>query len=341
MELNSTIRSTQALEGIQVHFILFNERSGSTLLRTMLNIHPTTLSTTEAPFIAFLMNKYAGIHLLNPKQQKQFYADLLVEDKIKNEWIFTDALKTFFDQSNSKISFTNLLKIIYLSKATAFDKNIQTIVDKNPINSLFVEKIASIFPTAKFIHLVRDPRATVLSNVKKFPNKSILYQSLKWKRYNQEIERIKQKFPEKFHTLFYENLVIEPEKELRKVCNMLSIDFHAEMLEVEPRFKDVIFEYLTETQIEEFKRDKADLMLPTHTQSIHKWEKELSPKEVQLIETVCAPLINLYGYQHHSLSSTAINFFKKQQSLFILYSIRNYYKTPISIRKIIKAIRKK
>ena len=46
------------LDEIQVHFILCTERTGSSLLANMLNMHPELIVPSEEPFALYFRKKY-------------------------------------------------------------------------------------------------------------------------------------------------------------------------------------------------------------------------------------------------------------------------------------------
>ena len=52
------VYSKEKLDSIPVHFILCTERTGSSLLSLMLNLHPNILSPSEEPFALYFWKKY-------------------------------------------------------------------------------------------------------------------------------------------------------------------------------------------------------------------------------------------------------------------------------------------
>jgi hypothetical protein len=57
----STIYDAKSLDEISIHFILCTERTGSSLLCLMLNLHPEIISPSEEPFALYLYPNYHKI----------------------------------------------------------------------------------------------------------------------------------------------------------------------------------------------------------------------------------------------------------------------------------------
>jgi hypothetical protein len=108
--------------------------------------------------------------------------------------------------------------------------------EKSPNNIFFVPNMFEMFPAAKFIEIVRDGRDVVLSliNRRKYHLHSAVFRWLisvnagrAWKS---------PKFSEIIHDrsyakIKYEDLVTDPEKSVRFLCDFLALPFKSEMLE--------------------------------------------------------------------------------------------------------------
>jgi len=86
-------------------------------------------------------------------------------------------------------------------------KDIHIIVDKNPFYAKFISELIQVFPDAKFIHLIRDPKSVVSSHRIAF-NKGIIKSVNTWMMLNKHIEATKTKA--EFLTIKYEDLVKAP-----------------------------------------------------------------------------------------------------------------------------------
>jgi hypothetical protein len=136
-------------------------------------------------------------------------------------------------------------------------------VNKNLQNSFRVRLLNSIFPDAKFIHIIRDGRAVAFSllNKKEFgatspillvgfkdilgdkyqPERSELYNhGLAWAEYIRKA-REASAFAQssRYYEVCYENLVREPNKELRKIVDFCELDWFSEFEEKIPPTQDM------------------------------------------------------------------------------------------------------
>ena len=134
---------------------------------------------------------------------------------------------------NDNASFNDLCRMIYSNYAKSNKVyNYYIIGDKNPQYSLFIDKLISLFPEAKFIYVIRDYRDNILSFKKvRFDLKFTTALAYRWVRYNKDILKMKLKYPEKFISVQYEQLLKSPKKELERICDFLNIKYNSNMLE--------------------------------------------------------------------------------------------------------------
>src|SRR5699024_9992968 len=116
---------------------------------------------------------------------------------------------------------------------------IRLISDKNPAYSLFITEIKRVFPEAKFIHLIRDPRDVALSHINNLGARSVALPAQKWILFNRCIEKEKKQNPAAFFTLHYEDFVAQPEKHLKYISEFLGISFESGSLQAEKRNADL------------------------------------------------------------------------------------------------------
>jgi sulfotransferase family protein len=130
-------------------------------------------------------------------------------------------------------------------------------VNKNLQNCFRVRLLNSIFPDAKFIHIIRDGRAVVFSLLNKkdlgatspillVGFKDILgkkYQSerselynygLAWAEYISKAREASAFGQSRYYEVRYENLVTEPHKELRNIVDFCELDWYSEFKEKIP-----------------------------------------------------------------------------------------------------------
>lgn len=330
----------EEIEKIPFVFIVGRGRSGTTLLQNILDANEHVLMPIESRLIIYLKQKYFTKTKWTKKDILQFIDDIYLAKKFEKYWNIEKEIlqKDMTSIPIDKINFNILCKIIYLHYQSLYKKKeIHIIGDKNPIYSIFVKDLAEIFPEAKFIHLIRDYRDNVLSNIKVIKTELIPVATHGWVYYNNEIEKLKKTYPNIFLTILYEDLATSPNEITKTICNFLSIDFNPEML----HFNKVLEEKITSDSFdstEEMHDFHPNLTNPINTNQMNKWRTAFSQKEVQLIEYIAGDFGKQYGYKttlvkstNFGIKITALNsYLRHRLNNFI---IKSYYNTPQKIRE--------
>jgi hypothetical protein len=105
--------------------------------------------------------------------------------------------------------------------------------DKTPIYVLHIPLIAHLFPTARFIHLIRDGRDVALSYLSIPWGPTNIWQAAhKWRRDVSVGRRHGQMLgSERYLEVRYENLIQDPRSELNGMCSFAGLSFEEEMLD--------------------------------------------------------------------------------------------------------------
>ena len=143
----------------------------------------------------------------------------------------------------------------------------------------------NLFPSAKFIHLVRDPRDTVLSYQKvPFDSNTTSTLAYRWNYYNQSILKQFKKHSIKPIILKYEKLVTDPEKTLREFANFLNVEYDPQML----KFNENI-----NMQTGDWHSTFAGHV---KTNKLFVWKKRKKQKDIYFTNYICNDLIKSFGY---------------------------------------------
>lgn len=165
--------------------------------------------------------------------------------------------------------------------------------EKTPENVLCFRALADVFPGAKFINVVRDPRAIVASmlqvyrramerGVTIYPDyvkdafKAIRYT----KRCLQSGLDFVREYPGRAHTVKYEELLSNPESETRRLCEFLGIPWTEEMLR--PSSKKHLGESAITKNSGEIWYDKKAYYRDPEKENIDKWRQTLSSADALL-----------------------------------------------------------
>ncbi len=270
----------------RMFFLVGRGRSGTELMRAILNAHVGISVAPEALFILSLCRAY-GRGKWTERRVRRFAHHVFMHDRMRLWKATREHLETRWSALPSEASFARRCAEVYEAHATAMGKNEQRLLgDKNPGFSLFVRKLMDIFPRAKFVHVVRDYRDNVLSfrNVP-FDLASVAALAYRWNDYNRAILEAAERAPGRFHRMRYEDLVESPIPVLESLCRFLGVESDAAMLSAHEREKDPSAPAW-----------HLHLKHPIDSARAGRWRQSFSPKELATLDAICQPLGSRLGY---------------------------------------------
>ena len=328
------------LDKISLNFILSTERSGSTLLSSILNNHQETIVTNEDPFSYFLYKTYKNTTNWNEKVIGNYINDFLVlgENKFNEQYGNLEDLRTALKQEPN-LNIEKAIKLTYLNFFPQKNKStVHTIIDKQIRHHYILKDLQLQFPKAKYIILVRDPRDVIaikLKRAEKLKTKQDVYSaSVNWNyTYSTILKHIKKNPANQLFFLKYEDLVTNPEATLKQICVFLKITFDLKMLS---------FHEEINKELDNFKSTSKDIFNSLHTgltkeinsDKVGVWKKDLSKKQVDIIMTICHASYQKMGYDDvfmHKINTKNKTYFR---ALFFLKKknfLRKLYNTLIVI----------
>jgi hypothetical protein len=160
--------------------------------------------------------------------------------------------------------------------------------EKTPQHTLCWRTILAGFPQAQVIHLVRDGRDVALSYKKAFFGPKHVYPLAgRWELYLASAEAARLFLGESgYLQLRYEDLLANPEQELRRVCEFLGEAFDPDMLAY----------YKTPKTFPSEKRNARNLAQPVMSTNIEKWRTEMTLRELRVFEALAGDTLGRYGY---------------------------------------------
>ena len=282
-------------------FILGNPRSGTSLLRLMLTCHPDIIIPPESHFFLWLEEKYSNWKFTDGLDT--FLVDLYNSTKFETWEIPKDELKKYLLGLNIN-SYSELIEEIYLFYGKLHKKkNVKVWGDKN---KLWKEKLGSIrkyYPSAKFIHLVRDGRDVACSFKELFLNKSkskyapdlpgeIVAIAERWSLNINAISFFLKNIEANNKMIVkYEELINYPEDTLKVISNFLELPFDGKMLDYVKENSNEVYEPL------EFLEWKRKLNQIPDKKNIGKYKELLSSKEVKVFEKISSSELTKFGYE--------------------------------------------
>ncbi len=270
-------------------FIVGRGRSGTWLMRTILNAHSHISVAPESLFLLNLFPKYKNVKNWDKKRINQFVGDLFLDEKIGLWWNIDrdETLKILLDYRHHLHAYSDVAHKIYQIYADASGKKGGILVaDKNPEYTRFISVLLQIFPSAKFLALVRDPRSNIASfrNVK-FDLKHSVSLSIRWNQYNNDLLRFQRRFSDKILCVKYEDLIAAPTQALQRIENFLEVDGLVSLQHT--FFKNTPNLYSFNQKIGS----------PLDQSRIEPWTRELGDSDVTAINCLCAQTASRFGYR--------------------------------------------
>lgn len=273
-------------------FIIGSGRNGSTLLASLLNNHDKIFFPPEQYALPYVMLywKLGGCFCFNTFSN--FSIRTFLKPRNNQNWLLKPS---DFDDIKSKLKspdsdLIDIIDTVYLNYAGKYKSGVQVYGDQSPVNTQFLYLISHIYPNAKFIFLVRDPRDVVLSykKLKNNPASKTSYAVWKWK------ESIKgyYKLVNKNHNVLllkYEDLVSSPKSSIKTICRFLNIQYIDNMEFPSGKEKEILG---TENVFYH-----SNIGNPINTKSIGKWKEYLTKVEIEYINKKTQKFREQFGYE--------------------------------------------
>ena len=179
-------------------------------------------------------------------------------------------------------------------------------IDHTPSSIKHFIKLDSSFPDAKFIFIIRDPRA-VFASVRDLDwgANTALAASAVWIEYAALFYAVQSLVPEWIRLVRYEDIVNYPEKHIRQLCDYAHIEYEPAILGG-GGFK--LPEYTA--------KQHAQVGKAPNPANIDKWKDKISEREVVLLESSCGTIMKAFGYDRITRDSQRIGLMDKLSSTF-------------------------
>jgi hypothetical protein len=197
-------------------FIVGCQRSGTTLLRLILDSHPNISCGPETRFLADL-EKVTG----------EGWPRMSLYGLPRSYWIEKFAV-LFHD-----------FKMDYAERCGK-----TRWADKTPLYALHLPFIDELFPHSQIVHVVRDGRDVVASHRSRWGYLSALNATAKWARYIRLARAFGTSLPaDRYLEVRYEDVVNNTEPAMRKVLDFLAEPWHDDVLHHDEKPHDVMERY--------------------------------------------------------------------------------------------------
>ncbi|MDF2093738.1 sulfotransferase [Knoellia sp. 3-2P3] len=247
-------------------FIVGCQRSGTTMLRLILDSHPRISCGPETRFLED-MERIVGADW---KRLSQYGFP-------REEWLgriagFFDGIQGDYARSRGKSRWA----------------------DKSPRYAMKLPFIMELFPDAQVVHVIRDGRDVAVSHRKRFGYWSCVKSAVKWPRYIAEATEHGRRLPPgQYHELRYEELVSDQEGTLRRLLDFLGEEWDPAVLEFDKKSHDVPDRYHAQASS---RRADEGTSAAVYTSRVGTYRKELDPAMRLLFRLTASRELKSLGY---------------------------------------------
>ncbi len=262
-------------------------RSGTSLLQSMIAAHGDFSVVPETSFF----RRYVVPRTLRSSISENgtdAARSLLLSDKFL-ERLELDIASIFDETISASADDVDASMYIRLLRAYAEKSGLMRFADKEPRAVESLPLIHDLWPDCKILHIYRDPRDVLASKKKAVWSRSgtafrhVVAGRIQWYM----SQRFKRQVGEgTYREIKYEELLDDPARELRSVCEWLGVEYRPEMLD----FSSAAAGLISDDEYSWKKETTGPLLKSNHG----KWKLELSQFEAVLAEQINSDLIN-YG----------------------------------------------
>lgn len=248
-------------------FLIGAERSGTTLFRLMVDSHPDITCIENLDYV---------INAVEPDGSFPSLEDYA--KRLETETVYSTS---GFSLDTELPDLAAVANDFIAQRLDASGKTDVAVMVHDQMDA-----ILRIWPDARFVHIVRDPRAVALS-AKAFEWGTAVYFGIaRWADLMDEWDRVTATLdPDRCMEIRFEDLVTDHVTTLEAVCRFLGRDYHEDMLS-----------YAAETDYE--------LPIP---EKATEWRSLITDREMQEIEARVGERLEAKGYERSSLPSIEVS----------------------------------
>lgn len=273
-------------------FIVGPHRAGTTLLQAMLSSHSAMTIPPETGFFDQVWPRRHSLGSLTDPAHQGAIGRFVNGPDCSVSDLGLDWLTVSRTLSVAPGGYDDLFVVLMTLYANSRGK--RRAGEKSPRHLFAAEEIIKLYPQAKFLCLIRDPRGVVRSERETtWGSRSVCRVTRRWCRVVDEAARLQRRLPaDRFRIVRYEDLVSEPEGTLRAICDFLGESFEPQMLQFHER-------PASERGFRADETWKQNTLGPVDAGRIEQWRSDLSPAQIRMIERVAGSRLEQHGYVRH------------------------------------------
>lgn len=210
-------------------FVVGAGRSGTTLLRSMLDSHPEVAIPGESHFVATMARLRWRYDRPGHFALDRFLADVAGHERFQR-WDAHEAVLASVRRT-APHDLADATRATYA--AYAREQGARRYMDKTPDYVARMDLIAGLLPEARFVHLIRDGRAVAASLLAQpwGPDDPVVAARHWVSRVRKGRNSARRLGPDRVMEVRYEALVDDPETALRDICAFAELDFDPTVLD--------------------------------------------------------------------------------------------------------------
>jgi len=269
-------------------FVVGSDRSGTTMFRLMLNEHSRLHIPRESWFLMELMDNLPLQGKLSETDLERAFTLISTHRRWK-DWPSSDEDLVRVFKSLKAVTLAELVDSVFRGCGNLQGK--PRWGDKTPKYIDEVRRLSVLFPGAKFIHVIRDGRDVCMSlRGFRWQGESIYSIAEYWRDVIYAGRRAEQLLgSEAYLEIDYEDIVVDPEASLRRVCQFLGEEYESAMLEFHKNAAENIADFEKEKGIH------TKTMRAPRAEDIYRWKSEMSLIHVAMFEAVAGPAMEIAG----------------------------------------------
>jgi hypothetical protein len=273
--------------------VLGVRRSGTTLLRVMLDRNSELAIPDESYFVPQLAHRHRGT-----PDPSRFLDDLRRLPTLRDWGISPEDVR-----ARLRVGMTTGEAIGAVYDAYAARRGKPRWGDKTPLYMEYLALLERLFPDAQFVHLVRDGRDAALSVLdlpegvvtRTWPHPASLRGfACQWRREVRAARALGGRAgPSRYIEVLYERLVDDPERELTRICEFAALPFEPEML----RYHE---------DVDVSGKPHQQRLLAGPTTGVRDWRRDLPADDARAFEEIAGDLLADFGYETSVRDATPV-----------------------------------
>ncbi len=267
-------------------FIVGMPRSGTTLLRTVVDAHPEISIGPESHYVNYWMYKFRYLALSRPTDYEFFVKKLTEGRYLDRAGLSRDSVRQRLCgcEPRTHAAIFSTLLTMYAEKNGKMRCG-----DKTPQHYKYISVLLDWFPQGRVVFVQRDPRSVIASLINvPWTHNYVYLHAREWVESCIAQERWAD--DSRVLVVKYEVFVRNPDQETARLMEFLDCEFNPAVLEAR--------QYTHGDNAEEgwAKQYWEQVRKPVSTINIDKWQSTLSKNQIALTEHLAGEWMKKYGY---------------------------------------------